>query len=147
MTKNHYPRSKQVSTRIRRGSVPMRKQASTIAFTILRAIETPKSALEVLGMSYSDFGLEYIRLLGGHSMTRQAVYKMLNAARVSDNALQVLGQLLSNHLTRICHEDIAIEIVQNSPLHITAYRHCDDCGAWYAIDRPDVKRCKKHRKA
>lgn len=78
-------------------------------------------------------------------MSRQAVYKELVKPWISDDMLMVLGQLISNHLTRICGETIGIDIIQNSPMRVTPYRYCDDCHKMYAIDRPDVKRCKKCR--
>lgn len=141
-----HSRSKSVVATIHRTAVPKRKPASTVAYVACRSLQSAKAVIDFLGLSYSEFGAEYSRLIGGHSLSRQAVYKMLNAPRLTDNVQQALGQLLSNHLTRLCREEIGISIMQNSPLRITAYRHCSDCGDWYAIDRPDVKRCPKCRR-
>jgi hypothetical protein len=140
-------RSRTVSARLHRASVPKRKPASAKAYTACRSLQSARAAIDFLGLSYSEFGAEYSRLLGSaRSLSRQAVYKMLNAPRLTDNAQQVLGQLLSNHLTHLCGEEIGITIVQNSPMHVTAYRHCDNCRSLYALDRPDLRRCPRCRK-
>lgn len=134
---------KSVSPRLRRHAVPKRKLASTIAYTSCRSLESAKAVIDFLGLSYSEFGSEYARLIGGRPASRQAVYKMLSAKLLTDSVLQVLGQLLSNRLTRLCGETIGINIIQNSPMHVSAYRRCDDCKALYAIERPNTRRCPK----
>ncbi|CAG0954380.1 hypothetical protein GPROT1_00329 [Gammaproteobacteria bacterium] len=136
-------RSKPVSTRIRNYGVTKRKPASAKAYTACRSLQSPKAVIDFLGLSYSQAGAEYARLMGGRSATRQSVYKALSAKRISDDWLEVLGQLISNRLTRLCGETIGITIVQNSPMHVVPWRYCDDCGSMYAIDRPDVKRCRR----
>lgn len=146
MANKQHSRSRNVVSKLRHNRVPTRQPASTRAYRACRALECPKAVLEFLGISYSEAGQEYARLIGGKAGSRQAVYKALNGKRLSDDWSQVLGQLLSNHLTRICREPIGIDIMQNSPMHVTPYRYCDDCGSLYAIDRPDVRRCKKCRK-
>ena len=141
-----HPRSRTVVPTLRRHSVTKRQPASAKAYTACRSLQSPRAALEFLGLSYSEFGIEYSRLVGGHAFSRQSVYKMLNARLLTDNALQVLGQLLSNHLTRICGETIGVSIMQNSPMHVSAYRRCNDCGDLYEIDRPNTQRCSRCRK-
>lgn len=145
MKKSDHSRYSGVARGLRTNGVPTRNQASHIAFITCRTFQSAKCVLEFLSLSYSQLGIEYSRLIGGRQLPRQAVYKMLNAKRINDDMLQVLGQLISNRLTRICGETIGISIMHNSPMIITAYRHCDDCGKMYALDRPDVKRCKKCR--
>lgn len=146
MNPRRHSRSKTDTATLHRHAVPTRKPASTIAYTACRSLQSGKAVIDFLGLSYSEFGAEYSRLLGGRAMSRQAVYKMLAGRLLTDNVLQVLGQLLSNRLTRLCGETIGVAILQNSPMRVIAYRYCNDCGAMYAIDRPDVKRCTKCRK-
>jgi hypothetical protein len=146
MTKNSRSRSKPVSTKSRPRVVPARKPASTRAYTACRPLQSVKSVIEFLGLSYSQVGAEYGRLLGGRAITRQAIYKMISGKRISDDLAEVLGQLVSNRLTKICGETIGVTVIQNSPLKITPYRYCDACGHLYAIDRPNVKRCPRCRK-
>jgi hypothetical protein len=132
--------------KLRRQGVPKRKPASAVAYTSCRSLQSARAVIDFLGLSYAELGSEYARLNGGRPLSRQAVYKLLSAQRLSDNALQALGQLLSNRLTRMCGQTIGVTIVQNSPMKITAYCYCDDCRAMYAIDRPNVRRCPKCRK-
>lgn len=146
MVQKRHPRSKTVSTRLRLGHVTKRKPASAKAYTACRSLQSAKAVVEFLGLSYSQVGTEYGRLLNVRAPSRQSVYKMISARHLSDDLLQVLGQLLSNRLTRMCEETIGIAIMQNSPLHVRPYRYCNDCGEMYAIDRPDVKRCPKCRR-
>lgn len=145
MTKNGHSRLSHDSPRLRAHNVPKRQPASTRAYKACRPLQSPKAILDLLGLSYSQVGSEYARITGGRQMSRQAVYKALVKPWISDDMLLVLGQLISNHLTRICGETIGIDIIQNSPMRVTPYRYCDDCRKMYAIDRPDVKRCKKCR--
>lgn len=147
MNKNAPRRSDNVTRTLHVNGVTKRKPASAKAFTACRSLQSAKAVLEFLGLSYSQFGIEYSRLAGGRQLSRQSVYKMVTAKRLSDDMLQVIGQLVSNRLTRICNETIGVSIMQNSPLMIVAYRRCDECQALYAIDRPDVRRCKKHRRS
>src|SRR5512138_1249006 len=137
---------KSVARRVRNGRVPKRLKPSAKALAVCRTLESTKAILDFLGISYSQAGAEYARLMGGRSAARQSVHRSLSAKHISDDWLQVLGQLLSNRLTRICGETIGIAIVQNSPMHVTAYRYCNDCGRMYAIDLPNATRCKKCRK-
>lgn len=146
MAKNRQSRSQHVSATIRPHRVTKRKLASTVSFTVCRSLETPKAALDWLGITYSQAGSEYARLMSGRPQTRQSVYKALAGKRLSDDWMQVIGQLISNRLTRICGETIGVVIMQNSPLKIMSYRYCDDCRAMYAIDRPDTRRCPRCRK-
>lgn len=136
---------KSVTGRVRNGHAPRRLKASAQAMAVCRTLESPKAILDFLGISYSQAGAEYARLMGGRSAARQSVYRSLSAKRMSDDWLQVLGQLISNRLTRICGETIGVSIVQNSPMHVTPYRYCNDCGKLYAIDEPHALRCRKCR--
>jgi hypothetical protein len=146
MTKNRRSRSKTVSTKPRPCVVPECKPASTKAYTACRPLQSIKSVIDFLGLSYSQVGAEYGRLLGGRAITRQAIYKMISGKRISDDLAEVLGQLVSNRLTKICGETIGVTVIQNSPLKITPHRYCSTCGTMYAIDRPNAKNCPRCRK-
>jgi hypothetical protein len=104
-----------------------------------------KSVIEFLGLSYSEVGIEYGRITGGGKVSKQAVYKKVNAKFLDDGMLLTLGQLMSNRLTVKCGTDVAVSIAQNSPLTITPLLHCATCGDWYQIDRPGVRNCLKCR--
>lgn len=110
-----------------------------------RPLESARAVIEFLGLSYSEVGAEYGRLMGGKPISKQAVYKIINAPRLNEAMLQVLGQLISNRLTRTCGLTVGVQMIQNSPLHVIPYLPCASCGELYPIDRPGVRHCLKCR--
>lgn len=121
-------------------------ESQEIAYYACESITTPNQVINFLGMSYRKIGIEFGRIKKYAPLPEGLVFDSLSKNPPNLALLQVLGQLLSNRLTRLCGETIGVAILQNSPMRVIAYRYCNDCGAMYAIDRPDVKRCTKCRK-
>jgi hypothetical protein len=124
----------------------MRQPASTKAFVACKSLQSVKSIIDFLGLSYSEVGSEYGRLTNSKPISKQAVYKMTQAPRVNDGMLFTLGTLISNRLTLLCGVEVGINIGQNSPLHVTPYLRCTTCHDRFAVDRPGVRHCPDCRK-
>jgi hypothetical protein len=142
--KRHSQQTDRKST-LHHASVPKRQPASTKAFAACRSLESPRAVIDFLGFSYSDVGSEYGRITGSKPVSKQAIYKMISAPRISDGLLQTLGQLVSNRLTRMCGVTVGVTILQNSPLHVTPFINCPTCREMFPIDRPGVRNCPRCR--
>ncbi len=140
------PRQKNESRTSRRARVPARQPASrtpTTPLATLRCLKNAKTVRAWLGLSLEETGKELARLTRREfPFTKQAVAKM-EAGRINGDVLHAYGQLIANRINAQTDRLTGITIAANSPWHITAWRRCADCGAWYPLERITQRRCRR----